>query len=133
MNAALSKEDAAKQVEKDGQTDGKWDLDKLWKLVTAWEVGDNTVSMPIAREKFVALGQPALDRALTHFDAKDSLLTRAIEKTLEAFPRDQWVPRLLEKTKDPNKLVRKNAVLMVTNLKVAEALPRLTEMLTTDV
>jgi len=132
MNAAMSKEDATKKVEAEGMTDGAWDLDKLWKLVTQWEVGDNTVVMPIAREKFVALGKPALDRAFEHFDAKDSLKTRAIEKTLAAFPKEQWLPRLLEKTKDPDKVVRKNAVLMVTNLKVAEALPRLTEMLTTD-
>jgi len=133
MNAAISDADAMKKVEADGMTDGKWDLEKLWKLVTAWEVGDNTKIMPKAREKFVALGKPALDRAFEHFDAKDSLLTRAIEKTLEAFPRDEWTPRLLEKTKDADKIVRKNAVLMVTNLKVAEALPRLTEMLTSDV
>ncbi len=132
MNAAISKEDAAKKVESDGMTDGKWDLDKLWKIVTSWEVGDNTVVMPIAREKFVALGPPALDRAFEHFDAKDSLLTRAIEKTLEVFPRADWVPRLLEKTKDADKIVRKNALLMVTNLKVAEALPRVREMLTSD-
>jgi HEAT repeat protein len=132
MAAAISREDAAKKVDADGMTDGKWDLDKLWKLVTAWEVGDNTVVMPIAREKFVALGRPALDRALSHLDAKDSLLTRAIQKTLEAFPRDEWIGTLIHKTTDPDKLVRKNAVLMVKELKVTEALPRLTEMLTTD-
>lgn len=132
MAAAISADDAAKKVDADGKKDGAWDLDKLWAMVTAWEVGDNTVTMPIAREKFVALGKPALDRAFEHFDANDSLLTRAIQKTLEAFPREQWVGRLLEKTKDSNKLVRKNAVLMVTELKVTEALPRLTEMLTTD-
>jgi HEAT repeat protein len=132
MNAAISKEDAAKKVEAGGMADGKWDLDKLWALVTAWEVGDNTVIQPIAREKFIALGKPALDRAFENLNAKDSLITRAIELTLKAFPKDDVVPRLVAKTKDADKFVRKNSVAMLAALNATEAVPRLVEMLTTD-
>jgi hypothetical protein len=135
MNAAISKDDAEKKVVADGQTDGKWDLDKLWKIVSAWEVGDNTVIIPIAKEKFVALGKPALDRAFENFDDKHGLAIRAVEYTVAEFAKSDRagvIARLLEKTKDKDKLVRKNAVLIVTNLKVEEALPRLVEMLTTD-
>ena len=135
MNAAISKEDAEKKVEEGGRKDGAWDLDKLWAMVSAWEVGDNTVIMPIARERFFALGKPALDRAFENFDDKHGLAIRAVEFTLRHFAdtdRAGVVARLLEKTKDPDKIVRKNAVLLVMNLQVKEALPRLTEMLTTD-
>ncbi len=135
MAAAISKEDAAKKVETDGQKDGAWDLDKLWSMVTAWEVGDNTVVMPLARERFFALGAPALDRAIENLNANNSLLTRAIELTLKEFAktdRAAIVERLLAKTKDPDKFVRKNSVAMLSALGATEALPRLTEMLTTD-
>ena len=137
MSAAMSKEDATRRVEEDGRSPGPdgapaWDLDKLWKLVTQWEVGDNTVIMPIARERFFALGAPALDRALENLNAKDSLITRTIELTVKAFPREQVVPRLLEKTHDADKFVRKNSVAMLSALQANEAVPRLTEMLTTD-
>jgi HEAT repeat protein len=135
MNAAISKEDAEKKVVADGQTEGKWDLDKLWKIVSAWEVGDNTVIIPIAKQRFFALGQPALDRAFENFDDKHGLAIRAVEYTVKEFMKSDRVgviARLIEKTKDKDKLVRKNAVLLVTNLKVEEALPRLVEMLATD-
>jgi hypothetical protein len=135
MNAAISKEDAEKKVETEGRKDGAWDLDKLWAMVSAWEVGDNTVIMPIARERFFALGRPALDRAFANFDDKHGLAIRGVEFTLREFAKTDRagvVARLIEKTRDPDKLVRKNAVLLVMNLQVTEALPRLTEMLTTD-
>jgi HEAT repeat protein len=135
MNAAISKEDAAKKVEAEGKKDGAWDLDKLWAMVISWEVGDNTVIMPIARERFFALGRPALDRAFANFDDKHGLAIRGVEFTLREFAKTDRagvVARLIEKTRDPDKLVRKNAVLLVMNLQVTEALPRLTEMLTTD-
>jgi HEAT repeat protein len=136
MNAAISDEDVAKKVEAEGKTDGKWDLDKLWKLVTAWEVGDNTKIMPEARKQFFALGAPALDRAFANFDDKHGLVFRAVEFTLKEFAktqREDVVKRLIEKTKDADKQIRKNSVVLVGNLEVREALPRLTEMLATDV
>jgi hypothetical protein len=135
MNAAISKEDAAKKVEAEGKKDGKWDLDKLWTMVSAWEVGDNTVIMPIAREKFMALGKPALDRAFENFGDKHGLAIRGVEFTLKEFAKTDRagvVGRVVEKTRDADKIVRKNAVAMLAALDAREALPRLTEMLTTD-
>jgi hypothetical protein len=135
MNAAISKEDAAKKVEAEGKKDGAWDLDKLWALVTAWEVGDNTVVMPIAREKWFALGKPALDRAFENLNDKHGLIYRGVELTLAEFAKSDRagvIARLVEKSKDADAIVRKNSVKLLASLKATEALPRLTEMLVAD-
>lgn len=135
MNAAISKEDATRKVEADGMKDGRWDLDKLWAIVGQWEVGDNTVIMPIAREKFFALGKPALDRVFENLNDKHGLVLRAVEFTLKEFAKTERVEivnRLVEKTKDADKLVRKNTISMLSSLQAIEALPRLEEMLAAD-
>jgi hypothetical protein len=135
MNAAISKEDAVKKVEAEGKKDGAWDLDKLWALVTAWEVGDNTVVMPIAREKWFTLGKPALDRAFENLNDKHGLIYRGVELTLAEFAKSDRaavIARLVEKSKDADATIRKNAVRLLASLTAKEALPRLVEMLSAD-
>jgi HEAT repeat protein len=105
------------------------DLDRLWALACLWEVGDNRVVVPIARERLVALGAPALDRAFERIGTKDGLEGRAVEATIRAFPREAVIPRLLERTRDPEAMIRRGAVRVVSALALPEAYDRLVELL----
>ena len=133
----LSPEQAKAAVDKDGTVpgpDGKPvdDLDKLWAVASRWEVGDNRIIVPVAKERLVALGKPALDRALERVGTKEGLEYRAVETTLAKFPIEEVVPRLVERTREPEMMVRKGAVRALAGLQAMGALDRLVEMLATD-
>jgi HEAT repeat protein len=109
-----------------------FDLDALWKIACRWEVGDNRIIVPAAREHLVALGAPALDRAMERVGTKDGLEFRAVESTLARFPAEDVVPLLLARTEEEDVAVRKGAVRALASLGAQAALPRLTVMLGSD-
>ena len=86
--AAISQADAEKKVDAEGKVekDGTrvWDLDKLWALASEWEVNDNRVIVPIAKERLWALGAPALDRAFGTIDFPVMLDVHALSATASA-------------------------------------------------
>lgn len=51
---------------------------ELWATGCLWEVGDNRVTVPKARQALVDAGEPALQHALTRLVAKDTLETRCL-------------------------------------------------------
>jgi hypothetical protein len=135
--AAAAKVDAECKVEKDGKRD--WDLDKLWALSSEWAVNDNSVIVPIAREQFAALGDPAVDRAFERLrmcGIGSGLEFEAVQDVMKRFAatdrKAAIQARLLEKTKDDDHLTRRGAVAVIATLQVADAVPRLVEMLRTD-
>jgi len=123
----LTREEAEKALEKEGK-----DLDGLWRIACRWEVGDNQVIVPLARERLRALGAPALERAFGRIGTKDGLEYRAVETTLARFPIGEVLPRLLEKSRDPDAMVRKGAVRVIAALAPPEAFDRLAAMLDED-
>ncbi len=123
----LTPEEAKLQLAKDAT-----DLDALWKTSCLWEVGDNRVLVPAAREALWALGTPALDRAFERLGTKDGLEYRAVETTLQHFPRGQVVPRLLETSRHEEARVRKGALRAIASLAPPEAYDRLAAMLPSD-
>ena len=134
---SMTEEKARAEVDRDGTVagaDGKTvdDLEKLWAVSCRWEVGDNRVIVPIARERLVALGKPALARALERVGTKDGLEYRAVEVVFSKFPREEVVPPLLEKTRDAEGIVRRGAVRALAGLQAAEAEGRFAEMLGED-
>jgi HEAT repeat protein len=134
---SITPEAAKAKVDADGTAtgpDGKPvdDLDALWKMASEWEVGDNRVIVPIARERLVALGKPALDRALERVGDRQGLEYRACEVVFSKFPADEVVPRLVERTRDADRYVRRNSVLALAGLKAEAAMDRLLEMLEKD-
>jgi hypothetical protein len=142
--ASITKEEAEKKVEAEGKVvlnDGSraWDLDKLWALASQWEVNDNCVVMPIARERLFALGAPVLDRAFERLGSGSvgsGLEFRAVESTVVHFAegdgRAPVVTRLLDATRSDDVAVRKGAVALLATIKAPEAVDRLAEMLRTD-
>ncbi len=134
---AMTPEKAREVVDRDGTvqgTDGKAqdDIDRLWKMASEWEVGDNRVIVPIARERLVALGIPALVRAVERVGDKHGLEFRACEFVFSKFPRGEVVPRLLEKTRDADLFSRRGAVRALAGVKAEGALGRFVEMLEKD-
>ncbi|MCE9638072.1 MAG: hypothetical protein K8T90_20415 [Planctomycetes bacterium] len=136
-DAAAAKVEAECKTEKDGKRD--WDLDKLWAMSSEWAVNDNSVIVPIAREQFVALGDPAVDRAFERLrmcgigSGLEFEAVQDVMKRLAATDRKAAIQtRLLEKTKDEDDLTRRGAVSVIASLQVADAVPRLIEMLKTD-
>jgi HEAT repeat protein len=134
---SITPEKAKEAVDKDGTVpgpDGKPvdDLDRMWKLSSQWEVGDNRVIVPIARERLIALGKPALDRAVEKVGTKDGLEYRACEVVFGKFPAGEVVPRLLDRTKEAEVLVRKGSVRALAGLQAAAAVDRFVEMLDKD-
>lgn len=51
---------------------------ELWATGCLWEVGDNRVTVPKARQALIDAGEPALAHALTRLVAKDTLETRCL-------------------------------------------------------
>ncbi|MCG3133052.1 MAG: hypothetical protein HMLKMBBP_00143 [Planctomycetes bacterium] len=129
--ASITPEAAAAKVEAEGKKDGAWDLDRLWKLASAWEVNDNRVIVPVARERLFELGDAALERAISRVGTKDGLEFRAVEATCAKF-REKAVPALLDRTKNLDAAVRRGAVRALTTLAAPEAYDRLVEMLAND-
>lgn len=134
MGAEITKEVAAAIVDKDGRVplnDGTRvdDLDALWKVGIRWQVGDERVIGPIARERLVALGAPTLARAIEKLGTKDGLEFECIQAVLPKFPRETVLARLLEATKSTEVSVRKGALRMLITMVAVEAEGRLVEML----
>jgi hypothetical protein len=135
--ASITPEKAKEIVDRDGTVpgaDGKPadDLDRLWKLSCEWEVGDNRVIVPIARDRLVALGKPALDRALEKIGDRQGLEYRNCEVVFSKFPAEEVVPRLIERSKDADPFVRRNSVRSLATLQAKGSLDRLAEMLEKD-
>lgn len=147
--ASITKEEAEAKVEAEGKVvlndgDRAWDLDKLWALASQWEVNDNRVILPIARERLFALplkdGKvPALERAFERLGSGSvgsGLEFRAVEATVTHFAKDDGrapvVARLLDATRSDDVAVRKGAVSLLATLKATEAVERMAEMLRTD-
>jgi HEAT repeat protein len=135
--AAAAKVEETCQVERDGKRE--WDLDKLWALSSEWAVNDNSVIVPIARERFCALGDPALDRAfdrLKMISIGSGLEFEAVQAVFRHFDgagrRDEIAKRLIEKTNDPEEFTRRGAVAILSTLKIEAAYDRLVEMLGSD-
>ncbi len=135
MAAKITKEEAKALVDRDGTVpgpDGKPpvdDLDKLWAIAIRWQVGDERVIGPVARERLVALGKPTLDRMMERLGSKDGLEVEAIQALLPSFPRADVLPRLLEATRSSDVATRRSALVMLGNLKASEAEGRLVELL----
>jgi HEAT repeat protein len=134
MAAAITPEAAKAAVDRDGTVpgpDGKPvdDLDRLWAIASRWQVGDERVIGPIARARLVAMGVPALERAVSRLGTKDGLEFEAAQALLGAFPRADVVPRLLGATESKEAPVRKGALRVLAALAPPEAAPRLEAML----
>jgi hypothetical protein len=134
MGAEITKEAATAIVDKDGRVplnDGTRvdDLDALWKIGIRWQVGDERVIGPIARERLVALGAPTLARAIERLGTKDGLEFECIQAVLPKFPRDAVISKLVEATRAAEVPVRKGALRMLITLVAVEAEGRLVEML----
>lgn len=54
------------------------DIKALWETGCLWEVGDNPPRVKKAREELIALGEPALQHALTRLEAANTLETRCL-------------------------------------------------------
>ncbi len=134
--SSISKEDATKQVHAKGQVerDGTrvWDLDKLWSICSEWEVGDNRIIMPLAREQLFALRQSALDRAFERIATDSSLEFLAVKATLKHFDISNVAPRLLERSTSDDIKVRKRVIAAMEHLKHRSFIPRLEALLTED-
>ena len=134
MGAGISKEAAAALVDREGRVpldDGTRvdDLDALWKVGIRWQVGDERVIGPIARERLVALGAPTLARAIERLGTKDGLEFECIQAVLPRFPRPTALEKLLEATRSTEVPVRKGALRMLIAMAAVEAEGRLVEML----
>jgi HEAT repeat protein len=119
---SMTPEKAKEIVDRDGTVpgpDGKPvdDLEKLWAVASRWEVGDERVIVPIARERLVALGKPALEKALARVGDRQGLEYRACEHVFSKFPADQVIPRLVERSQDPDVWVRRRSVGSLATLK----------------
>ena len=137
MGAAITKEAATAAVDRDGRVpgpDGKPvdDLDKLWGIAKRWQVGDERVIGPIARARLVALGEPALARAVERLGTKEGLEFEAALALLKEFPRARVVPRVIEATRAKDVPTRKGALRILGALADPAAEPRLIEMLADD-
>jgi HEAT repeat protein len=134
MGAEITPEKAKAHVDEQGTVPGPDgtpvdDLDKLWAIAKRWQVGDERVIGPIARARLVALGEPALARAIERLATKDGLEGEAVAAVLREFPRERTVPRLVEATRSADAATRKAAARFLGLLGAAEAEPRLVELL----
>jgi HEAT repeat protein len=133
----MTPEKAKEAVDRDGMVDGPDgkrvdDLEKLWAVASRWEVGDERVIVPIARERLVALGTPALEKALARVGDKQGLEFRNCQAVFAKFPKEVVVPRLVERSKDADVWVRRRSVTALADLRDEAAMPRLLEMLEKD-
>jgi len=70
---------------------------ELWDTGCLWEVGDNRVTVPKARQALVDAGQQALDYALTRLDAANTLETRCLAVVFAGWKaKPELAPKALE-------------------------------------
>jgi len=134
MGAGMTPEAAKAHVDEQGRVPGPDgtpvdDLDKLWEIGKRWQVGDERVIGPLARARLVALGAKALDRAVERLGSKDGLELECCEAIFRGFPASDVAARLLAATKAEEVAVRRSAVRFLGTLGVADATPRLVELL----
>ncbi|MHC5049020.1 MAG: HEAT repeat domain-containing protein [Planctomycetota bacterium] len=112
----LSKEEANKRVdEKAGE-----DLEKLWALASEWAVGEMADVVPVAIERLVAKGPPAMEKALSRVGTRDGLELRAIQVVLKRFKEPSVAP-LVEMLKDDDRRRRSQAAGLLADLEATQA------------
>lgn len=126
MGAAITEAQARARVDEEGTVagpDGRRtdDLDKLWAIAIRWQVGDERVIGPIARERLVALGAPTLERMMARLGSKDGLEIEAVQALLPRFSRETVVARLVEATTSKDVAVRRTALRLLGTLSATEA------------
>jgi HEAT repeat protein len=134
---SMTPEKAKEVVDRDGTVPGPDgrpvdDIEKLWAIACRWEVGDERIVVPVARERLVALGKPALDKALERVGDRHGLEFRACESVFAKFPAGEVVPRLVERSRDPDPFVRRRSVSALATLRAEGAMDRLLEILEKD-
>jgi len=98
-----------------------WDLDRLWDVGCQWSVGEMADVVPIARERLVGLGAPALEKALGKVGTDYSLEWLCVEDVLKRFG-EQAVPRLRALLTGGTARERARAASLLADLKVVDAI-----------
>jgi len=120
----LSREDARKRVdEKAGQ-----DLEKLWALASEWAVGEMADVVPVARERLMAMGGPALKKALSRVGTRSGLELRAIQDVLKRF-RDESISPLVRMLGDEDRRRRAQAAGLLADLEATRAVEEIVKLL----
>jgi hypothetical protein len=112
----LSEDDARKRVDEEAGHD----LEKLWKLASAWAVGEMADVVPVAIERLVAKGAPAMEKALSRVGTRDGLELRAIQEVLKRF-KERSIPPLIGMLKDDDRRRRSQAAGLLADLEATQA------------
>ena len=103
--------------------------EELYKEASLWEVGSNKEKVARAKKAFFAKGMEAVNYVcINKLGTSSSLELRLIENIAETYP-DSIAPLLLEKIKDKNRFVQKNAVWLLGKTKYMKAVEPFLKML----
>jgi hypothetical protein len=112
----LSEDEVRKRVDEEAGDD----LEKLWALASKWAVGEMADVVPVARERLIALGGPALEKALSRVGTRDGLELRAVQAVLKRF-RDESMAPLVAMLKDEDRRRRTQAAGLLADLGATDA------------
>ncbi len=111
-------------------------FDELWEISTRWQVGDNSVIVPVARERLIAFGKDVIPRIDEKFDDNYGLAARAYDVILPNLNEDypDEIRAMLEKNLDDENDARKrNALSQIAKVKLTELDEKIVLLLEDDV
>ncbi|MCD6216859.1 HEAT repeat domain-containing protein [bacterium] len=111
-------------------------FDELWEIATRWQVGDNSVIVPVARERLIAFGKDVIPKIDEKFDDNYGLASRAYDVILPALYENypDEIRAMLEKNLDDEDNARKrNALSQIAKVKLAELDEKIVSLLDDDV
>lgn len=76
-------------------------FDELWEIAIRWEVGDNRVIVPAARQRLIEFGPDVLPLVEAVMDDPNSLAVRAFNDVLRAFSFTEETAEAAESTESP--------------------------------
>ena len=111
-------------------------FEELWEIAVRWEVGDNGVIVPVARERLIAFGKDIIPKIDEKFDDDYGLAARAYDviltKLYEDYPDE--IRAMLEKNlDDEDNARRRNALSQIANVKIKELDQKIVPLLEDDV
>lgn len=107
-------------------------FDELWEIAVRWEVGDNRVIVPKARERLIAFGKVVIPKIDENFEDTLGLAARAYEVILPAVHKDSpdEVEQMLLKNLDSGIEARqRNALALMGTLKLEKYGDRIVPLL----
>jgi hypothetical protein len=111
-------------------------FDELWEIAVRWEVGDNRIYTPKARERLIAFGKVIIPKIDENFDDTLGLAARAYEVILPALHKDypeEVEQMLLKNLEIKDEARQRNALSLIGTLKLEKFGDKLVPLLDDEI